>query len=197
MQTVTINLKRALVSFALALPTGLVVCGVAPTAGAAAAEQCSEETLMWSGVAQFGAGVTVVDTGLNVTAAAGVRLEVVGASADGVDAWGNAVALPVTVGGRPAVAGATVAAGPVEVHSADEAVRVVNGASVVLRRCVLVEALAARPEATSGPDDDVASERLPVTGTDAEWLAAITVAAVAAIATGALIAFGARRPARG
>jgi hypothetical protein len=148
MQTVAISLKRAMVALALVLPTGLVAAGVA-AAPPAAATICTDESLVWAGVAHLDAQHPVVDTGLRVSAGSGVTLDVVGVSADGLDASRRAVPLPVTIGGMPAVAGARVVGGMIEVHSAGDVDRHVMGATVLLRRCVKVDSLASDDRAPS------------------------------------------------
>lgn len=178
---------------ALALPTGVGV-GVlghvataaaempaemkaelpAPVPNGSAGEHCSDETYRWPGIARLGEGVVFVETGVVIPAASGVGSELVGVSADGVDATGLARALLVTIGGEPAVAGAVVSGGVVAVHAVDQTAVDFVGVTVVVRRCTLVQSLATA-ELPSGP------ARLPSTGAEIELLVAASFAVAAGL----------------
>ena len=186
-----IYLKRAMMFLLVVLPASVsgatVVLAEPLEVGAsfqmvASADQCTDDTFMWVGVAALSDGVAMVDTGVSVSSALGVRLEVVGVSADGIDASGTAHALRLTIGGDEALPGATVQGGSIVVHATDVAVRV-SGATVLLRRCVSVASFGS--ESGGG--------QLPSTGGNVD-LAAIALAVVAGGA--ALVRVAAlRRPA--
>jgi hypothetical protein len=176
MQTVAISLKRAMVSFALALPTSLAMVSVATAAPAApvtSAERCIDESYVWSGTAHLDTETPSVATGLEISSEVGARIDVVGVSADGLDASGHALPLSVTIGGVPAVAGGSVLGGAIEVHAVDEAVRDVTGATVAVRRCVVVAALGQTESGVSA-----SPPQLPATGVDPRVFAAAVAATV-------------------
>lgn len=187
-----IYLKRAMMFLLVVLPASVsgatVVLAEPLEVGAsfqmvASADQCTDDTFMWVGVAALSDGVAMVDTGVSVSSALGVRLEVVGVSADGIDASGTAHALRLTIGGDEALPGATVQGGSIVVHATDVAVRVSGATVLLLRRCVSVASFGS--ESGGG--------QLPSTGGNVD-LAAIALAVVAGGA--ALVRVAAlRRPA--
>lgn len=207
---------RGAVLTTLVLSTSLGLAGVAaaapndpppnhPTAEAAAsAERCMPETHSWAGVASLGAERTSLATDLTITAGLGVRLEVVGVSADGIDSNGVAHALGVSIGGVDARPAVTVSGGAVTVHAATQPVVEVTGVTVVLLRCDTVSVLppvapstsdlaqwpdlAQRP-AVATADVSATPAQLPATG--ASTTMALAALAVTAVGCG-LLGFGRR-----
>lgn len=112
-------------------------------------QDCTRETLLWTGTARLGASQRSVDTGLAVgSPGSGVSLRTVGVSADGLAADGSATALTVFVGATPAIPGSTVPGGVVRLQYGGTVDVVVNGATVVLDRCAMVASEAPVPGAT-------------------------------------------------
>jgi hypothetical protein len=177
MQTVAISLKRAMMSIALALPTSLAMVSVASAAPVASVEQCTDESHVWSGTAHLDTETPSASTGLEITGQIGARIDVVGVSADGLDATGHALSLSVTVGGVPAVAGGTVPGGAIEVHAVDATARDVTGATVAVRRCVAVAVLGQTESAVNA-----SPPRLPTTGFNLRVFAAAIAATIGGLA---------------
>ncbi len=196
---------RGAVLTTLVLSTSLGLGGVAAAApnppaveAAASAERCTPETHSWAGVASLGADRTSLATDLTITAGLGVRLEVVGVSADGIDSDGVAHALGVSIGGVEARPAVTVSGGAVTVHAATQPVVEVTGVTVVLLRCDTVSVLApmapsqsdlAQSSAVAPADVSAPSAQLPATG--ATTTVALTALAVTAAGCG-LLGFGRR-----
>ncbi len=136
----------AFVLFAL---SGVAAVGV-PVHADDTGQDCTRETLLWTGTARLGASLQSVDTGMAVAApGSGVSLRTVGVSADGLAVDGSATALTVFVGAAPAVPGATVPGGVVRLQYGGTVDVVVNGATVVLDRCAMVASEAPVPGATA------------------------------------------------
>lgn len=201
---------RGAVLTTLVLSTSLGLAGVAAAAPnppapnppaietAASAERCMPEAHSWAGVASLGAERTSLATDLTITAGLGVRLEVVGVSADGIDSDGVAHALGVSIGGVEARPAVTVPGGAVTVHAATQPVVEVTGVTVVLLRCDTVSVLApmapsqsdlAQSSAVAPADVSAPSAQLPATG--ATTTVALTALAVTAAGCG-LLGFGRR-----
>jgi hypothetical protein len=143
MQTGAIFRKRALAVVALALSTSASVAAVAGDAAASSVpgRTCVTETFTWTGTAMLDVGTTGVITDLVVPVVAGTDLVVVGVSADGLTAGGQARAMGITVGDVAAVPGAAVPGGAVTIVG-DGAVAEVRGITVVVDRCATVQSVA-------------------------------------------------------
>lgn len=177
--------------------TGLAFAAPASSAGAASvesAETCTNETFVWTGRARLGDGTNSVDTGVGVPIVPGTRLDVVGTSADGIDAAGSARALPVSVGGTAATTGATVPGGSIVVSFDQGSSPVdVSGATVVVKRCTTVASAGAPASAPSAASSGATASPagLPRTGGD-DTQQLLVGSGLVAIGSG-MVAVGRRR----
>jgi LPXTG-motif cell wall-anchored protein len=194
---------RVRVFAAAVAATGLAFVVPASSAGATdvegieGVETCTNETYVWTGRARLGDGTNSVDTAVGVPAVPGTRLDVVGTSADGIDAAGFARALPVSVGGTAATTGATVPGGSIVVSFDGGASPVdLTGATVVVRRCTTVASSSpaggsAAAAGSAGSSGAAAPGSLPRTGGD-DTQQVLVGSALVAIGTG-MVAVGRRR----
>ncbi|MCU1360442.1 MAG: hypothetical protein JWN99_1731 [Ilumatobacteraceae bacterium] len=194
MLTGTMVLKRAMVLTALALSTSAML-GDATTAAAAPATpatgtSCTPEQWSWTGATTLDAATPAFDTGVIVPVQLGTDLIVVGVSADGLTSTGAARAMPVTVGGVAAVAGATVPGGRVVVMGDGSAAEVRN-VTVQINRCAQVQS-AAPADPAPAPVAGASGTPLPHTGATGELSGSLIGAAAIALGT-ALMVLGKRR----
>jgi hypothetical protein len=194
MQTVVIDLKRAMVAVVLVLSCSL--CAGNPVAAASAATpggtRCTRDELLWLQGDRLADATSTIDTAMTVSVAPGERVRVVAVAADGVRPDGSAVAVPVHVGGVLAIVGGDVPAGRVVVGPSIDVPPgglAVASTSLAVERCVDVAVLAPTTTVVSMPPG---SGELPATGMSVIARVAV-VAAIAAVAVGVAALVTSRR----
>lgn len=103
---------------------------------------CTAEEHRWSGTLTLDAAASWTPLGVEVPTRPGTSIEVVGTSADGIDADGRAHPLPVSVGGTPAAAGSRVDGGEIAVAGIDGTPVTLTGVTVAVQRCSEVQSAA-------------------------------------------------------
>lgn len=164
----------------LMLPVAPVLAADVPTEPSSSAV-CAPEEVRWSGSLTLTDGETWTALGVEVPARLGTWLEVVGTSADGIDAAGRAHPLPVAVGGATVATGSRVDGGAVAVTGVEGIPVTVTGVTVALQRCAEVaSAVPAQGAPSTGAPAAAAPADLPDAGTSSVWIWFVGAAAVSA-----------------